>query len=65
MQIQEAQRRAWANKPDKGFNTDNVPLEFCLRSREVAEAFDAWRKDQANLGEDSPTWRSISLAWPR
>ena len=52
MQIQEAQRRAWANKLDKGFNTDSVPLEFCLLSGEVAEAFDAWRKGQANLGEE-------------
>jgi hypothetical protein len=44
------QARAWANKRAKGFNVTDVPLEFCLLSGEVAEAFDAWRKDRAHLG---------------
>jgi hypothetical protein len=42
--IRSAQRAAWANKLAKGFNTTGVPLEFCLLSGEVAEAFDAWRR---------------------
>lgn len=42
--ISAAQSRAWANKVAKGFNTTDVPLEFCLLQGEVAEAFDAWRK---------------------
>jgi NTP pyrophosphatase (non-canonical NTP hydrolase) len=36
----------------KGFNTTDVPLEFCLLQGEVAEAFDAWRKGRADLGEE-------------
>lgn len=34
----------WKNKVEKGFNTTDVPLEFCLLIAEVGEAFDAWRK---------------------
>ena len=52
MEIRAAQREAWANKLNKGFNTENVPLEFCLLSGEVAEAFGAWRKGQEDLGEE-------------
>jgi len=46
----EAQKRAWANKVAKGFNTTDVPLEFCLLQGEIAEAFDAWRKMKPGLG---------------
>lgn len=38
-----------AHKHDRGFNTTNVPLEFCLLQGEVAEAFDAWRKGHDHL----------------
>lgn len=38
MEIQEAQRLAWANKVAKGFNTTDVALEFMLLHGEVAEA---------------------------
>lgn len=48
--IRGAQERAWANKVAKGFNTSDVPLEFCLLSGEVAEAFDAWRRGGDGLG---------------
>jgi hypothetical protein len=30
MDIQSVQKLAWENKVAKGFNTTNVPLEFCL-----------------------------------
>ena len=52
MEIRAAQREAWADKLNKGFNTENVPLEFCLLSGEVAEAFGAWRKGQEDRGEE-------------
>jgi len=39
----------WANKLAKGFNTTDVPLEFCLLTAEVGEAIDAWRRDPASL----------------
>jgi hypothetical protein len=50
VEIRLAQKLAWANKVEKGFNTTDVPLEFCLLNSEVAEAFDAWRRG----GKDVP-----------
>jgi predicted kinase len=47
--LAEAQRRVWRNKLAKGFNTTDVPLEFCLLSGEVAEAFEAWRRRPEGL----------------
>jgi NTP pyrophosphatase (non-canonical NTP hydrolase) len=50
--IRSGQKLAWENKTAKGFNTTDVPLEFCLLQGEVAEAFDAWRKGQDSTGEE-------------
>lgn len=44
--------KAWENKVAKGFNTTDVPLEFCLLISEVGEAFDAWRKNPAGMSEE-------------
>jgi len=52
MQIRSAQKLAWANKVAKGFNTTDVPLEFCLLQGEIAETFDAWRKGREDVGEE-------------
>lgn len=52
MDIRAAQKLAWENKLAKGFNTTDVPLEFCLLSGEVAEAFDAWRKGRPQVAEE-------------
>jgi hypothetical protein len=52
MDIRSGQELNWKNKVAKGVNTTNIPLEFCLLTKEVAEAFDAWRKGRANLGEE-------------
>ncbi len=52
MDIRSAQKRAWQNKVAKGFNTTDVPLDFCLLQGEMAEAFDAWRRDREDLGEE-------------
>lgn len=52
MDIRAAQKLAWENKLAKGFNTIDVPLEFCLLSGEVAEAFDAWRKGRPQVAEE-------------
>jgi NTP pyrophosphatase (non-canonical NTP hydrolase) len=46
----EVQRRLWANKVRQGFNTTDVPLEFNLLHREVAEAFTAWLEDKPDYG---------------
>ena len=50
--IRSAQHLAWQNKLAKGFNTTDVPLEFCLLNGEVAEAFDAWRKGRPEVSEE-------------
>jgi hypothetical protein len=52
MDIRSGQKLAWENKIAKGFNTTNVPLEFCLLQGEIAEAFDAWRKGREAVGEE-------------
>src|ERR1035441_9378150 len=48
--IRDIQHRAWHNKVVKGFNITDVPLEFGLLYGEVAEAFDAWRKNPPAVG---------------
>jgi NTP pyrophosphatase (non-canonical NTP hydrolase) len=52
MDIRSAQKRAWQNKVAKGFNTTDIPLEFCLLQGEIAEAFDAWRQAREDLGQE-------------
>ena len=52
MEIRSAQQQAWQNKRVKGFNTTDVPLEFCLLYGEIAEAFDAWRKGRQDVAEE-------------
>jgi NTP pyrophosphatase (non-canonical NTP hydrolase) len=50
--IRAVQSLVWENKLAKGFNTNDVPLEFCLLSGEIAEAFDAWRKHREDVAEE-------------
>jgi hypothetical protein len=52
MDIRSGQKLAWQNKVAKGFNTTDVPLEFCLLQGEIAEAFDAWRQGRGDVGEE-------------
>jgi NTP pyrophosphatase (non-canonical NTP hydrolase) len=52
VEIRLVQELAWANKVEKGFNTTDVPLEFCLLNSEIAEAFDAWRRGREDVGEE-------------
>jgi hypothetical protein len=50
--IRSGQMLAWDNMVARGFNTTDVPLEFCLLQSEVAEAFDSWRKGRVDVGEE-------------
>ncbi len=50
--VRAVQQAAWVNKLAQGFNTTDVPLEFCLLQGEVAEAFTAWRRSLPGLGEE-------------
>lgn len=65
MEIRSAQKDAWENKVAKGFNTSDVPLEFCLLISEVGEAFEAWRKNPDEIPRSWPISRSSCSAWPR
>ena len=50
--IKELQKKAIDNKIKHGFNTTDVPKEFCLLYGEVAEAYDAWKKKKEDLNEE-------------
>lgn len=52
LDIAEIQRRAWANKVAKGFNTTDVAYEFGLTMEELSEAFTAWREGKLSLGQE-------------
>jgi hypothetical protein len=68
LEIREAQKRAWDNKIAKGFNTQDVALEFGLLTAEVGEAFTAWRKrlpDFAAGCSGRGCWRLTPLIGPR
>jgi NTP pyrophosphatase (non-canonical NTP hydrolase) len=51
-ELTNIQKIIYDNKVDKGFNTTNVELEFCLTSGELAEAFEAYRKKLPTVGEE-------------
>jgi hypothetical protein len=63
--IRIAQRLAWENKLAKGFDTADVPLEFCLLNGEVAEAFDAWRKGRPDVADELADIALYLLGLPR
>ena len=50
--LKELQDRIYANKQAKGFNTTNIELEFNCTYGELAEAWDAHIKKQADVGEE-------------
>jgi hypothetical protein len=43
--------RAWADRLAEGASASDIPLEFCFASRELAEAFSAWRRGGDACGE--------------
>lgn len=52
MDLDSLQRTAWDNKVRKGYNTTDVPLEFCMLQEKAAAAFTAWRRGKEILGEE-------------
>lgn len=52
MDLSAAQKAVYKNKVDKGFNITDVNKEFCLLYGEIAEAYDAWKKHQNDVGEE-------------
>ena len=52
MNLNETQKRIFENKIKHGFNTTDVPKEFCYLYGEVSEAYEAWLKKHDNLPEE-------------
>lgn len=50
--LKKIQKEIYQNKIDKGFNVTDINKEFCLTYGEMAEAYEAWRKNKDNLGEE-------------
>ena len=50
--LNELQKEIYINKVDKGFNVTDINKEFCLTYGEMAEAYEAWRKKQTDVGEE-------------
>jgi len=52
MKLKELQKKIYQNKVNKGFNTTDIPKEFCLLYGEVGEAYEAYRKKKPDLNEE-------------
>ena len=52
MGLKELQKKIYQNKVNKGFNTTDIPKEFCLLYGEVGEAYEAYRKKKPDLNEE-------------
>jgi NTP pyrophosphatase (non-canonical NTP hydrolase) len=52
VELKQLQDRIWANKVSKDFNTTNVEKEFNYTYAELAEAFEAYRKQTGTEGEE-------------
>ena len=52
MDLRDTQKAVYQNKLNKGFNVTDVNKEFCLLYGEVGEAYEAWRKKKADVGEE-------------
>lgn len=50
MDFKKIQNEVRQLKIDMGFNTTDANMEFCLLYGEVAEAYDAYRKNKEDLG---------------
>ena len=50
--LKQLQKDIDKNKLNKGFNVTDINKEFCLTYGEMAEAYEAWRKKQTDVGEE-------------
>ena len=50
--LKQLQKDIYKNKLKKGFNVTDINKEFCLTYGEMAEAYEAWRKKQTDVGEE-------------
>lgn len=52
MNVREMQKLAYDNKVKKGFNIDNIEMEFCYLYGEIGEAYEAYHRKKEDLGEE-------------
>lgn len=50
--IKKIQAQILENKISKGFNTTNIPEEFCRAYGELGEAYEAYKNKKSDLGEE-------------
>lgn len=50
--LKQLQKDIYKNKLNKGFNVTDINKELCLTYGEMAEAYEAWRKKQTDVGEE-------------
>ena len=50
--LKQLQEEIYQNKVDKNFNVTDVYKEFCYLNIEVAEAIDAYYKQNGEIGEE-------------
>lgn len=50
--LKKLQKEIYQNKVNKGFNVTDINKEFCLTYGEMSEAYEAWRKNKDDLGEE-------------
>ena len=50
--LKKKKKDIYKNKLNKGFNVTDINKEFCLTYGEMAEAYEAWRKKQTDVGEE-------------
>jgi len=63
--LKQLQKDIYKNKLNKGFNVTDINKEFCLTYGEMAEAYEAWRKKQADVGEEIADVVNICLDYQR
>lgn len=52
MDLKKVQKEIIQNKINHGFNITDIAKEFCLLYGEVGEAYEAYRKKKADLGNE-------------
>jgi len=50
--LEQLQKRVYANKIAKGFNVTDIFMEFCYTYGELSEACEAYLKKKDDLGEE-------------
>lgn len=50
--LKELQKEVIRNKTEKGFNTQDIAVEFCRAYEELSEAFSKYNKNQDGVAEE-------------